>query len=47
MRLIPTATVSAQSTPTPRQAMTDYPVCTRAQRDNCRQPEGRRIPPPR
>lgn len=27
-------------------AMTDYPVCTRQMRDRCRQPEGRRIPPP-
>lgn len=27
-------------------AMTDYPVCTRQMRDRCRQPDGRRIPPP-
>lgn len=31
----------------PRQAMTDYPVCSAQQRDGCRQPDGRRAPAPR
>jgi hypothetical protein len=31
---------------TPR-AGGDYPLCTREQRDNCRQPEGRSVPAPR
>jgi hypothetical protein len=35
-----------QARPGAETAMSDFPVCTREVRDRCRQPDGRRIPPP-